>query len=110
MGSLKSLMDSLFNPKPIKKPDSTEEFFLTALANYLSLIILPMAFALTLPVFLNALAMEEESKLKKIMRMHGMKITHYYISFIVFSFILYAINNGSLVYIALRIYRIGILY
>jgi hypothetical protein len=103
-------MNSLFNPKPVNKPNSTEEFFLTAIVNYFSFVILPMAFALNLPVFLNALVLEEESKLKKIMRMHGMKLVHYYISFIIFSMLLYIINNGSLVYIALRTYRIGILY
>lgn len=110
IGSVKSLVNSLFSPKPLKKPNSTEEFFLTAIVNYFSFILLPMAFALSLPVFLNYLVLEEESNLKKIMRMHGMRLSHYYISFIVFSFLLYIINNGSLLYIALRTYRIGILY
>ena len=62
-----------------------------------------------MPVFLNALVLEEESKLKKIMRMHGMKLTHYYLTFILFAFVIYAINNGSLIYVAIKIYRIPIL-
>ena len=34
VGSLKALFKSLFNPKPTKKPQSTEEFFLIAIVNY----------------------------------------------------------------------------
>jgi hypothetical protein len=110
IGSLKSMFYSLKNPKPAKKPESTEEFFLIAIVNYFSFIVLPLAFALNLPVFLNNLVLEEESNLKSIMRMHGMKLSHYYTSFIIFSFLLYLVNNGSLLYIALSTYRIQLLY
>ena len=99
-------MKSIMHPKDPPKPQSTEEYFLVAIVNYFSFVVLPLAFSINLPVFLNQLVLEEESSVKKIMSMHGMKSWNYYISFVIFSFLVYGINNGLLVYLAVNTYRI----
>lgn len=103
------MIRSLIHPKNPPKPQTTEEYFLTAIVNYFSFVVLPLAFSISLPVFLNQIVLEEETNVKKIMSMHGMKSWNYYSAFVLFSFLIYGINNGLLIYLAVSTYRIQLL-
>ena len=43
------------------------------------------------------------------MSMHGMKSWNYYIAFVIFSLAIFGLNNGLLVYLGMRTYRIQLL-
>ena len=87
---------------------TTEQTFLTAVVNYFAYVVYPMCFGLSLPVFMYALVLEREHKLKNIMQMHGLKEIHYWIVNFFTNIILYMIAASCYFYFAHSVFSLTI--
>jgi hypothetical protein len=61
-----------------------KEFYI-ALINFTSGILYPLALGLLIPVFMYTLVLEKEEKLLQMMKMNGLKMTNYWIVYLIFN-------------------------
>lgn len=75
------------------RDSSSTSSFLDSLINTVAALIFPLALSLLFPVMLYGLVLEKEEKLVQMMKMNGMKISSYWLIYVVFNFMLAFVTN-----------------
>ena len=70
-----------------------ENSFVDTLINSISGLIYPLGLSLLFPVFLYSIVLEKEERLVQMMKMNGLKIRYYWLTFFVFNLMLCVITN-----------------
>ena len=75
---------------PIALDDNEEN--IQRILNVVGIIFYPMAVSLLMPLFMYNIVIEKERQLIEIMRINGLKMSNYWISYFIFNYILYLIT------------------
>jgi hypothetical protein len=68
--------------------------FIDIIINSVSALIFPLGLSLLFPVFLYTIVLEKEERLIQMMKMNGLKIRYYWLTFFIFNLMLCLITNG----------------
>jgi hypothetical protein len=82
--------------------------FVDTLINFVAVIIFPISLSLLFPVFLHTVVLEKEEKLMQMMKMNGMKISSYWVVYLVFNLILSILT--SLVFMVMGLLVTGMAF
>ena len=64
-----------------------------SIINSVSALIFPLGLSLLVPVFLYSIVLEKEERLVQMMKMNGLKIRYYWLTFFVFNLTLSVVTN-----------------